>query len=221
MRAVVKHIVARTYKPLLEKYLSKTRIYRYSDIKLTIPPQVFHPGFFSSTQLLLQYIKKIPLQEKRFLELGAGSGLISIYAAKKNAIVTATDINSVATETMISNCRVNKVDVEVLSSDLFDSIPAKNFDIIAINPPYYKGQPKTPYEYAWHCGENGEFFSGLFRQLAGYIHINTEILMVLSDGCDIEMIKTFAADNGFCLHLLLTKSTILENNFIYSIKQER
>src|SRR4029079_10565830 len=109
MNTALKHIVAHTYKPLLVKYLSKTRVYRYKDIRLSIAPGVFHPGFFFSTQLLLQYISKLPLQGKRFLELGCGSGLISIAAAKMGAMVTATDINPLATEYLKENSRRNNV----------------------------------------------------------------------------------------------------------------
>ena len=90
MKAVLKNIVAHTYKPFLEKYLSKTRMYKYEDIRLEIPPQVFHPGFFFSTRLLLNYLRNFPLVRKSFLEPGCGSGLISIYAAKQGANVTAT-----------------------------------------------------------------------------------------------------------------------------------
>jgi release factor glutamine methyltransferase len=98
LNTILKHIIARTYKPLLSKYLSRIRNYSYGDIQLQIAPQVFHPGFFSSTRLLLNYISALPLKGKKFLELGAGSGLISIYAAKNKAHVTATDINPVAIE---------------------------------------------------------------------------------------------------------------------------
>jgi len=96
LRTILKHIVANTYKPLLTKYLSKTRIYRYKDLLLKIPPEVFHPGFFFSTQMLLQYLVKLPLQKKEFMELGCGSGLISMVVAEKGATVTATDINPLA-----------------------------------------------------------------------------------------------------------------------------
>src|SRR6476620_8158278 len=140
MNTALRHIVAHTYKPLLVKYLSKTRIYRYKDIRLSVAPEVFHPGFFSSTQLLLQYISKLPLQGKRFLEPGCGSGLISILAAKNGAMVTATDINPVAVEYLKKNSSQNKVDLEIIRSDLFNNIPEQQFDIIAINPPYYKKQ---------------------------------------------------------------------------------
>ena len=217
MNTVIKHIVNRTYRPLLAKYLSKTRIYCYEDIRLEIAPQVFHPGFFFSTQLLLQYVKKIPLHEKRFLELGCGSGLISIIAAKKGATVTATDINPVAIEFLKENSTTNKVDIELIRSDLFKNIPARQFDIIAINPPYYKKQPVIAKDYAWFCGENGEYFSSLFYSLAEYIHDDTEILMVLSDGCDLKMISGFAEAYGFSLNCVYSKRNILETGFIFKI----
>lgn len=217
MKAALKHIVAHTYKPLLIKYLSKTRMYKWGGIKLEIPPQVFHPGFFTSTQLLLQYVNRFPLQSKSLLELGAGSGLIAIHAAKQGAVVTATDINPIAIKYLHSNSVQNNASLEIIRSDLFAGIPTHSFDIIAINPPYYKKQPVTVQDFAWFCGEHGEYFSTLFNQLAGYIHDKTETIMVLCDGCDIEMIETAADSNGFELQLMLTKQNMLEKNFIYKI----
>lgn len=221
MKTVIRHIVARTYKPLLVKYLSKTRQYRYKDIRLEIPPEVFHPGFFFSTKLLLQYISKLPLKGKRFLELGCGSGLISIAAAKKGALVTASDINRVAVEYLKKNALQNKVKVDVIESDLFQNIIKQPFHIIAINPPYYKKQPLTPKDHAWFCGENGEYFSALFNSLSEYIHTSTEILMVLTEDCDMEMIKSFAVKNGFVLSCVHTKKNILEKNFIFKVEKKK
>ncbi|MBC7874672.1 MAG: methyltransferase [Ferruginibacter sp.] len=220
MRTVLKHIVANTYKPLLVKYLSKTRLYHYDDICLEIPPQVFHPGFFSSTQLLLRSINRLSLHKKTLLELGAGSGLIAIQAAKKGALATATDINPVAIEYLGINSVQNKVNLEIILSDHFDGIPVQPFDIIAINPPYYKKQPQTWIDHAWYCGEKGEYFSRLFSQLAGYMHRDTVILMVLCDGCDIPMIEALALSNAFHLQLVHTKQSMLGKNFIYKIHRE-
>jgi release factor glutamine methyltransferase len=213
--------VANTYKPLLVKYLSKTRVYRYNDIRLEIPPQVFHPGFFSSTLLLLQYVKQFQLKNKCLLELGAGSGLISIQAAKEGAVVTATDINPIAIEYLHSNSIHNNITLEIILSDLFADIPNQSFDIIAINPPYYKKQPLTIQDHAWFCGENCEYFSGFFSQLSNFIHDKTESIMVLCDGCDIKMIESAAARNGFKLRLMFTKQYMLEKNYIYKIERAK
>ncbi|HEX2684591.1 MAG TPA: methyltransferase [Ferruginibacter sp.] len=218
MNTVIKHIVARTYKPLLVRYLSKTRSYRYKDIMLEIPPGVFHPGFFFSTQLLLQYISNMPLNAKHFLELGCGSGLISLVAAKNGAIVTASDINPLAIDSLKNNSRQNKIKLEIIGSDLFENLTGK-YDVIAINPPYYKQDPVTYGDHAWFCGSHGEYFSRLFASLDKHIHNDSEVLMVLFDGCDLEMIKDFAITNHFRLNCVYSKQNMLEKNFIYKIEK--
>ena len=132
MKTVIRHIVSRTYKPALEKYLSSTRGYNFEGLRLQIPPGVFHPGFFYSTRMLLEQVRKLPLKGKKFLEPGCGSGLISLIAAREGAAATASDINPLATQNLIANCVVNGINVEVIESDLFDAIPEQDFDIIAI-----------------------------------------------------------------------------------------
>ena len=218
MSTAVKYIVGSTWQPFLRKYLSKTRRYRYKNIRLQVPSSVFHPGFFFSTHLLLDQIKGWSLQNKKLLEPGAGSGLISIYAAQKGAIVTATDINPVAVECLKENSSRNSVQIDVLRSDVFDQIPPQLFDIIVINPPYYKKDPTSYADYAWNCGSNGEYFKKLFGQLSDYIHMETKILMVLCDGCDMHMIKEMSVENGYRMELVRSKRNMIEKNFIYSIE---
>jgi hypothetical protein len=50
------------------------------------------------------------------------------------------------------------------------------------------------------------------------MHTNSEIIMVLFDGCDMAMINAFAAKNNFVLKLLHSKKNILEENFIFKIE---
>ena len=192
-------------------------MYRYGHIRLEIPPQVFHPGFFFSTRLLLQYISALALPGQRFLELGAGSGLISIQAAKKGALVTATDINPVVIDCLRRNCDRNTVKLEIILSDLFANIQEQTFDIIAINPPYYKKQPQTMADHAWYCGENGEYFEQLFARLGKYMHKNSMVLMVLSDECDIKMISAIASGHNFSMQKKITKRSAWECLYIYQI----
>jgi release factor glutamine methyltransferase len=196
-------------------------MYKYGDIKLEIPPPVFHPGFFFSTKVLLNYLKQLPLKGKSLLEAGCGSGLISIYAAKKGANVTATDINSTAIDFLKNNAGQNKVELKLIQSDLFQNIPRQRFDIIAINPPFYKKDPQTEKEYAWFCGENGEYFAALFKGLSNYIHPASEVLMVLFDGCDMEMIENLAAQHEFDLQCVQTRKNLLEKHFIFKIEKTR
>jgi len=218
MKAAIKYIVGTTWQPLLVKYLSKTRTYHYKNIRLRIPASVFHPGFFFSTHLLLKQLKSLPLKNKRFLEPGAGSGLLSIYAAQQGSSVTATDINPLAVECIRQNSLVNNVSIHVFESDLFDKIPRQVFDVIVINPPYYKKEPASFADYAWNCGEHGEYFQKLFSQLPNYIDGDTKTLMILCDGCDIDMVKSLAGENGFWMEAIFTRQNVLEKNFIYEVQ---
>jgi len=221
MKGLVKYIVRTTYKPLLVKYLSKTRTYSYKGISVEIPPEVFHPGFFHSTKLLLRSLIKMNLKEKKVLELGAGSGLLGIYAAHKGASVTATDINPIAIQCVKRNAVINGVEIDAFYSDVFEKIPGQYFDLILINPPYYKGNPQSASEYAWYCGENGEYFQKLFTHLDKYIDENSTVLMVLCDGCDLEMVKSFAFKNSFSLQCVYTSATLIERNYIFNVQPTR
>ena len=221
MKNLLKYFLTRTYRPLLTKYLSATRTYIYKGIVLSIPREVFHPGFFFSTKLLLRYISQQPLFQRSFLELGAGSGLISIFAARQGANVTATDINPVAVEFLEKNRSQNAVEFKIIHSDLFDRIPVRSFDWIAINPPYYKKKPRTDADYAWYCGEHGEYFDQLFSELGNYMHSGSNCLLILCDGCDMKMVLDMAQRYGFHLQCVFRKKNLLEENFIFKIERPR
>ncbi|MHA4806589.1 methyltransferase [Flavitalea flava] len=220
MRKPVNYIVGKLFKPLVTRWLSVTRTYVYKDILLRIPPGVFHPGLFFSTRLLLKYISRQPIRNHTFLELGAGSGLISFYAEKSGALVTATDINPGVIINLHINSRLNGCSPEIIHSDLFQAIPERAFDIIVVNPPYYKKDPRDDAGYAWYCGANGEFFAGLFCGLERFTHNRSSVWMVLSDGCDIEMIKGFADKHGWIARCVQTKRNLLEKNFIYTFARD-
>jgi release factor glutamine methyltransferase len=217
MNKVIKYIGGKTLQPLLARYLSKTRIYARNGITLEIPPQVFHPAFFFSTKILLRYVEGMNLFGQSFLELGAGSGLIAFTAAKKGAIATATDINTMAIHYLKKNSQSNNIILKIILSDLFKSVPPQPFDIIAINPPYYKKQPVTEADYAWYGGAEGEYFMRLFTDLRSYIHKRSAVIMVLSDECDIVMIMGIANNFSFEMELVVMKRVMTEQLFIYKI----
>ena len=217
MNRTLKYILSRTYQPVVSRYLRKTRIFRYGDLRLTIPKGVFHPGFFRSTKILLKYLEGLPLAGKRFLELGAGNGLISLAAAKRGAIVTATDINANAVNSLQENSRANQLPIEIIHSDLFADIPHQRFDIVAINPPYYKKDPESPEEHAWYCGTEGQYFQKLFEQIGAYLHSESIVLMILSEECDLEMIRRIATEHEYNLTKVLEKKVLSERLYIFRI----
>ena len=202
-------------KPIAQWYSSKTREYKYGSLTLKIYPGIFHPGLFFSTRILADHLEKIEVKNKRLLELGAGSGMLSLLAAKRGAFVTASDINPVAVKNLQENFSINGVRGEIIQSDLFEKLNVRDYDIIFINPPYYPREVKNEKDYAWYCGPAFEYFEKLFQSLrGGTLPI---IRMILSEDCDRVRIESIAEKYSLLLKEVYSVEKGGEKNFIFSI----
>jgi release factor glutamine methyltransferase len=220
-RRIVRFIESRTLKPYLQRHLRKPRRYRFRDVELVIPPGVFHPGLFFSTRFLIEYLDGFDLRGKSLWELGCGSGLISILAAQRGARVTASDVNPVAVANLREDARRNRIDVETIESDLFAGVPVRQFDWIVINPPYYRKHPQNMAQQAWNAGERYEYFERLFAGLGDYLNEETVVCMVLSDACDVPLIRSLAQRHGLTLEQRAQKRLVIEDNWIFHVVPRR
>jgi release factor glutamine methyltransferase len=217
LRSIIKRITKPFLNTWLQFYYRKPRKYSYQDIEVIVHPEVFPPQLTLSTKILLDFISELDLQKKTFLELGCGCGIISLFASKKGAEVTATDINTKALEYLGKAALTNKLDVSCLYSDLFENLEGQQFDFIIINPPYYPKSPKNIKEQAWFCGEDFEYFKGLFFQLAAFLSDNNKTYMILSEDCNMQKITSIAAKNNFLLEPVFNIKKMGELNTIYQI----
>jgi release factor glutamine methyltransferase len=219
MSALLIKLLSSTLRKIARIYTSKEREFSYKGITVRVKPRVFHPGLFISTKILLSFVDSLTLLNKSFLELGGGTGVISILAAKKNAVVHSSDMSSLAIDNIEVNAVLNNVDIRIYKSDLFKEIPQQVFDLIIINPPYYNKDPENEEEYAWYCGSNFEYFHSLFHSLSQYINENSQVFMILSEVCDIDKIKAIGNESGFLWEIILQKKIWGEENYIFRISQ--
>lgn len=203
--------------PITKLYLSQERKVKIGNIILKIPVGVFHPSLFFSTKFLLQYVDSQQLNGLIVLELGAGSGLLSVAMAKQGAIVTASDISEKSCQAVRENGLKNKVFIEVIHSDLFEKFEKRTFDLILINPPYYPHNPKTEAENAWFCGENFEYFQKLFTQLKDFLDENGRAIIVLSEDCNVDLISQLAVQNHYSWKQFSKKRIMGEWNYLFEI----
>ncbi|MYF02350.1 MAG: methyltransferase domain-containing protein [Gammaproteobacteria bacterium] len=106
---------------------------RTSDLKNVIrlePGLAFGTGEHPTTSMCLSWLAKHPPYNKKVLDFGTGSGILSIAAKKLGArTVDAIDIDVLARETACENARYN--DVEVL---IVETIPVgRRYDLILAN----------------------------------------------------------------------------------------
>lgn len=100
--------------------------------KFIVHPNVFSPKFFDSTEF---FSKEIPIKKgKFFLEMGSGSGAISVFALIKGASkVVAIDINPDAVRNTKENLKIHDFThkSKVYEGDLFNPLKLnEKFDTI-------------------------------------------------------------------------------------------
>ena len=97
------------------------------------------------TEVLVEEVIELAKKKdaKNILDIGTGSGAITVSLAKylENVKVTSVDISDIALEIGKRNAISNEVDdrINFVKSDLFTNIDKETkFDIIVSNPPYIK-----------------------------------------------------------------------------------
>lgn len=167
---------------------------------------------------MLHYLKKQDLAHCKVLEIGSGSGALSIFCAQQNADVTACDINQDAVSCTLKNAERNNVNIRSVHSNLFEKIPSLQFDLIINNPPYYPRDPENMEEHAWYAGKDFNFFTRLFQSVKDYLNPNGQLLLVLTADCNLQEINRIASDFKLKPDLLYQRNTLVEISYIYGYK---
>ena len=105
------------------------------EIIIEIAQDVYSPS--DDSLLLLSAIN--PKSNQKILEMGTGSGIISLHCAKAGCKVTAADISQISLDCANNNAKINGLNIQFIQSNLFSNIEGK-FDMIIFNPPYLSGQ---------------------------------------------------------------------------------
>ncbi len=107
--------------------------------KINVNKNVLIPRFETEelVENTLKYINKYFKGNIEVLDIGTGSGCISIALKKQNEKIniTATDISKKALKVAKHNSKRNNVNINFIHTNLYDGINNK-FDCIISNPPY-------------------------------------------------------------------------------------
>lgn len=153
-------------------------------------PLIVLPGVFNGvrirTGLMLARtleIRLLPVSARVF-DLGTGSGLGAIFAARQGAHVIASDINPGAVRCAQLNALANHLEdrIEIRLGDLFEPVRAERFDVILFNPPYFRGQPRDFADRAWRSPDT---FDRFLIELPDHLTEQGYALVVLSTDGEI------------------------------------
>lgn len=110
----------------------------FIDSIIKVDKRVLIPRF--ETELFVEktinYAKKIFKNKINIVDLGTGSGCISIALKKHlDCNIDAIDISKDAIKLAKENAKLNKVKIDFINKNMIDELD-KNYDIIISNPPY-------------------------------------------------------------------------------------
>lgn len=187
----------------------RERLERVHGTPLVILPSVFNPRILRTGACFAGVIARHRLGEHRtVLDLGTGSGVCAVFAARHARRVLAVDINRVAVRCAGINAALNGVAVECRHGDLFAPLAGERFDTVFFNPPFLVGAPASERDCAWRSLDvAGRFARGLDAHLApgGRVYL---LLSTFGDAC-ARFVEELAAQ-GYAMSVFATRRYINE-----------
>lgn len=157
------------------------------------------------TQLMMETVKMLPIEN--FLEVGCGTGVISIFLAKQGNAGIGVDINDLAVENSRLNAqKYNVANVKFLKSNGFENVKGK-FDIIICNPPYTKHDVLDDIDRMFWDPKD-EMKTVFFSQVSNFLNKDGRVYFGWANFGDIDrdLPLKLAAKNSFELVSVAEKS---------------
>ncbi|MBI2232531.1 MAG: methyltransferase [Candidatus Aenigmarchaeota archaeon] len=190
-------------------------MFYYGDMGLEVPENIYYPR--EDSLLLAKSLERLERKGKKCLEIGCGSGFLSILMAKEGAKVSATDISEHAVAVAMENARHNKADIEFFFSDLFEKITG-TFDLIVFNPPYLPVDDEYTHE-SYDGGKTGRAVIGRFLEGAkGRLTENGKILLLISSLTGEKEVIEFAESCGFTPEVLAREKIDWEELIVLGLR---
>ena len=142
-------------------------------------------------------------QGEHVLDMGTGSGILGIIAARKAREVLAIDINPHAVRCANQNAKLNGVSdkIHFIQSDLFSSLNSQSlYDLLLFNAPYVPSEENETDFWlgrSWAGGITGrQVMDRFISQAPKYLRESGRILFMQSTLTIIdETVEKFAANN--------------------------
>ncbi len=184
------------WRPLLRRRLGRVRMEEIDGVPLVVLPEVFNPAVFRTGTLLARAVAAwappLPEGEIRVLDLGTGSGVGALFAARRGFRVVAVDVNPEAVRCARINALLHHLEdrIEVRQGDLFATVAGERFDLVLFNPPFFRGEPANPLDRAWRGTDVLErFAAGLSAALTP---AGQALLVLSTDGDCAALLRALA-----------------------------
>jgi HemK-related putative methylase len=198
---------------------------RYDDFRLEwvhgapfmVIPSVFNPKVPRTGEFLAaQITSRLVDGASEVLDMGTGSGVCAVFAARHARRVVAVDINVAATRCARINALLNELDhkIDVRHGDLFAPVAAERFDLVLFNPPFLLGAPRDDRDRAWRSNDVAERFAA---GLGGHLKAGASALVLLSTFGDSAVFLEAFRKHGFAVAVWAERRFVNEKLAIFRL----
>jgi release factor glutamine methyltransferase len=199
------------------------RVERVHGAPFVVMPSVFNPkiprtGEFLASQIELQ----LKMGEADVLDMGTGSGVCAVVAARYARRVVAVDVNAEAVRCAGINALMNHLEhkIDVRHGDLFAPVAGERFDLVLFNPPFLLGTPRDDRDRAWRSNDVPERFAA---GLSNHLKPGGAALLLLSSFGDGPVFLAELSKRGFAVDVLARRRFVNETLAVFKLtpRQER
>ncbi len=205
LRSLLVREILRSY----HKFSCKVKqVFTFKDLKLFVPCGIFEPSHTLSTSMLINILDLIKPRGNA-LDFGCGSGVLSIYIAKRFNVsrVFCYDINNLSRRAARINIIMNNVANKVVVIDNLKNI--SSVDLIVSNPPYLTLDPRDALDFNWCGGSTLKTFRELLK-VSKKILRGRFLLITYSSLTGLKEVKEITEKFGFRDILTVRKRTPLD-----------
>jgi len=169
----------------------------FMGLDLNVSEDVFAPQGGEDGDPFHQTVLAEVKSSDRVLDIGTGSGVSGILAAKVSAEVVAVDINPKAIECAKDNAERNGVADRITFAvgDIFDPIEG-DFNLIIFDPPFRWFKPRDLLEVST-ADENYRALTKFIKEAKGRLRPGGRILLNFGTSGDIDYLYTLIDRAGF------------------------
>ena len=188
-------------------------------VPMVCMPGVLNPKLMRAGDFFAEYLDALEMPAHwSVLDLGTGSGICAVFAARRARRVVAVDITAASVRCATANAWLNGVAdrIHVRHGDLFAPVGDERFDLVIFNPPWVRGVPADDdFDRAWRSADLAPRFAA---GLAAHLKPGGHALIQLSTYGDAQWYADELRSHGLRLSAVARREYYNERLVIFRVE---
>jgi release factor glutamine methyltransferase len=198
---------------------------RVAGLHLRVLPDVFDPALHFTSGALAERLKRpgIVPPGSSVLDVGTGSGILAVAAVLAGASrVVAIDVNLAAVECARLNARRYGVlgQVNVRHGDMFAPVAGERFDLVLVNPPYFRGEARTLAQRAYMAGAEFEWIKRFAKEVPNVLEPHGVAIMTMGDAGELPAIVALLRAEGIAVRSAGCREYLAETVHFFELRPQ-